>query len=91
MVLCCHTVALMAVTKAETLLFRLSAVPKNPTLGYIRVATPRYEAYQGVFFKVLSVTSRYAYATQCEIQDKNFLADSVLCFILRSQLYLLIA
>jgi hypothetical protein len=43
----------------------------------------QYAALRGVLKKVLSAT--LPYATQCEIQVKNFLVDSTLCSIARSQ------
>jgi hypothetical protein len=65
-----YTVALMAVTKAETLVYQLCAM-----------------LHSGEFKKqVLSATPRYA--TQCEIQAKNFLVDYALCIIAQSHLYL---
>jgi hypothetical protein len=50
MVISCSTVALMAVTKAETLVFQLRAMPKKtPRYASLRgVATPRYAAWRKV-------------------------------------------
>jgi hypothetical protein len=79
MVLFCYTVALMAVTNAETFVFRLRTVPKN------RATQHSAE----IKIKFLSATPRCV--TQCEIQAKNFLADSALCVIARNHLYLQIS
>jgi hypothetical protein len=65
------TVTLTASVKAERILFRLPTMRKNP-----RHSTEFKKT-------VLSATPRYA--TQCEIQVKNFLVDSPLCGIARSR------
>jgi hypothetical protein len=66
MVMFCYTVSLTAVTKAETLVFRLLTVQKKKLRAMIHC---------GEFIQiVLSATPRYG--TQCEIQAKNFLGRS---------------
>jgi hypothetical protein len=83
MVLFCYTVALTAVTKAETLVFWLRSVQiKNSAMMHgveLRLSAQCIICDK----KVLSVTLRYA--TQYKIKVKNILFDSALCIIERSQ------